>query len=86
MNTWKQAGATATWLRAVVVALVVILLMSSCGGFLRERVCGEGEYPVRLKHDRSGQPSACVEDGETPEHPYTTFPHGQTPTYVDLSE
>lgn len=62
----------------VLAAFLAASVLSGC----RERVCDEGEYPVMLKGDRSGQPAACFENGESPTGPYTTFPNGQTPKYV----
>ena len=65
-------------------SLVSALLLATLpvAGCVRERVCSEGEYPVRsIEHPESGR--ACVQEGEQPPEGYETFPPGQVPTYVD---
>ncbi len=65
---------------AVVWAPAAVTAGSACS--YRERVCSEGEYPVRCIEARdTGRPG--VPDGEPPPPGYETSPAGETPTYVD---
>ena len=62
--------------------LAVLLAAAPISGCARERICSEGEYPVRsIRFPETGR--ACVEEGEPPPKGYETFPPGEVPEYVD---
>lgn len=68
------------WGAAMALVAMLIAGLSGCN-FFRERVCLEGQYPVRYKADPSV--GRCYNDGETPSLVYETYPPGETPTYVE---
>ena len=62
---------------AMSVALTV-LAGSACG---RERICNEGEYPVKsIRFPDTGR--TCVKDGDEPPKGYETYPPGEVPTFI----
>ncbi len=74
MNPRRTAPAAATWLATATV------LVGGCQ--IRERMCSEGEYPVRsIRFPDTGR--ACVTEGEQPPKGYETFPPGEVPEFVD---
>ena len=68
--------------RGVSVIAVTLLAVAGPTACLRERVCLEGERPVRsVEAPKDGL--ACTEDGVVPEG-FETFPPGQEPTEVHV--
>lgn len=66
--------------RGLAVVAVTLLAVAGATACLRERVCLEGERPVRsVEAPKDGR--ACTEDGVVPEG-FETFPPGQEPTEV----
>jgi hypothetical protein len=69
-------------LSKTVAAAAVLGLVTGSVGCGRERMCRDGEYPaVSTEFPESGR--VCVPGGQAPPTGYTTYPPGQTPTYLD---
>jgi hypothetical protein len=67
--------------RSAVAALsLTAALLTGAGCNLRERVCRQGEYPVKAVGNRTG--AACVADGAEPPAGYVRYPAGKEPVYV----
>ncbi|WP_432967510.1 SCO0607 family lipoprotein [Dactylosporangium sp. CA-233914] len=64
---------------AAAVMVVFLLPIAACD--MRERVCRDGEYPVKAVGNRTG--AACVAKGLEPPAGYVRYPSGQEPVHVD---
>ncbi|MFE9258103.1 SCO0607 family lipoprotein [Streptomyces sp. NPDC006879] len=56
-----------------------VLLSSGCAA--AERICSEGEYPVKAVGGTTG--SACVPDAQEPPAGYVRYPAGKVQQHVD---
>ena len=63
------------------LAPLLALVLPGCWG--PEKLCSEGEYPVRLVKNPERGARDCVPEGEPPPKGYETFPPGQEPEYYE---
>ena len=49
-----------------------------CSG--QERICGDGEYPVKAIGNTTGR--SCVADDQEPPAGYVRYPEGQVPQHI----
>ena len=71
-----RSAVTASSLTAALLA--TLLVTGGCN--LRERVCRNGEYPVKAVGNRTG--AACVAEGSDPPAGYVRYPAGKEPVHV----
>lgn len=69
-----------TGIRRVLVLLTLNIATTGCDGFLVEKMCSEGEYPV-VRGDGLG--GDCVAEGEEPTGADVRFPAGNVPELAD---
>ena len=74
----RRRTGRAGWLGMAMSVALTVLAGSGCG---RERICNEGEYPVKsIRFPATGR--TCVKDGDVPPKGYETYPPGEVPTYI----
>lgn len=71
-------GRVSAGLGCVLGLLLTAALTSGCL-FWRERICPEGEYPVKQVGSATGR--TCVPDGQEPPEGYVRYPAGKVPEY-----
>jgi len=65
---------------AIAVLSVALAAVLVPGCQIRDKICDEGEYPVRRIKSGGG---TCVKEGEPPPKGFRTYPPGEVPTYAD---
>jgi hypothetical protein len=73
-------AAASRFLAALAAAGIAITFLAT-GCSVRERICGDGEYPAKAVGNTTGR--VCVAHGTEPPHGYVRYPEGKAPTYVD---
>jgi hypothetical protein len=73
----RRPGHRYRYAALAVLGAAVGLAVAACSS--QERVCSEGQYPVKYVGSATG--SMCVADAEEPPAGYVRYPAGQVPEY-----
>jgi hypothetical protein len=66
---------------AALAAATLAASLAVTGCSLRERVCADGQYPVKAVGNTTGR--TCVPNGREPPDGYVRYPADKEPKYVD---